>query len=76
MNGVGTFPFGWVREPGGENWQIIWDQKTNVLFARGTKSKEVLEIGKLPTWVEAKAFADEVIENPARYLTRPADKAV
>lgn len=76
LDGVGTFPFGWVREPGGENWQIIWDQKTRVLFAKGAKSKEVLEIGTLSTWIEAKAFAGEVMENPGRYLSRPAGKAV
>mgnify|MGYP007106206708 FL=1 len=76
MNGVGTFPFGWVREHGVENWQIIWDQKTKVVFAMGVKSKEVLEIGKSSTWVDAKAFADEVMESPERYLARPAGKAV
>lgn len=76
MDGVGTFPFGWIRESGGENWQIIWDQKTKVLFAKGTKSKEVLEIGKSSTWVDAKAFADEVMESPGRYLARPEGKAV
>ena len=76
MDGVGTFPFGWVREHGGENWQIIWDQNTKVVYAMGVKSKEVLEIGKSSTWVEAKSFADDVMETPERYLTRPAGKAV
>ena len=76
MGGGGTFPFGWVRESGGENWQIIWDQKTKVVFALGAKSKEVLEIGKSSTWIEAKAFADDVIESHERYLARPAGKAV
>jgi hypothetical protein len=72
MGEVGTFPFGWVRGEGGDNWQIIWDPKTKTVFAEGALSKKVLPLGESPTWEDAKRFADGVISAPANYFHRTA----
>jgi len=69
MGEVGTFPFGWVRGEGGDNWQIIWDLKTKTIFAEGAVSRKVLPLGESPTWEDAKRFADSVIGDPANYLS-------
>ena len=68
MGEVGTFPFGWVRGEGGDNWQIIWDPKTKTVFAEGALSRKVLPLGESPTWDDAKRFADGVISAPATYF--------
>lgn len=68
MGEVGTFPFGWVRGEGGDNWQIIWDPKTKTVFAEGALSRKVLPLGESPTWEDAKRFADGVISAPATYF--------
>ena len=68
MSTVGSFPFGWVRGVRGENWQLIWEPKTNILIAKAAKSKETIELGEMVDWQKAKAFADQVIENPSSYL--------
>jgi hypothetical protein len=70
MGDVGTFPFGWVRGEGGDNWQIIWDPKTKTVFAEGALSKKVLTLGESPTWEDAKRFADVVISDPTNYFHR------
>ncbi len=69
MGDVGTFPFGWVRGEGGDNWQIIWDPKTKAVFAQGAVSKKVLPLGESPTWEDAKRFADGVIGAPGDYFS-------
>ena len=68
MERVGTFPFGWVRGVRGDNWQLIWDPKTNILIASGANTKETIELGEYSSWEEAKAFADKVIEDPSSYF--------
>lgn len=68
MGEVGTFPFGWVRDEGGDNWQIIWDPKTKTVFAEGALSRKVLTLGESPTWEDAKRFADGVISDPRDYF--------
>ncbi len=72
MGEVGTFPFGWVRGEGSDNWQIIWDPKTKTVFALGALSKKVLRLGESPTWEDAKRFADAVISEPGGYFSDPA----
>ena len=69
MGEVGTFPFGWVRGEGGDNWQIIWDPGTKTVFARGAVSKKVLLLGESSTWEEAKRFADGVMREPGGYFS-------
>lgn len=71
MGGVGTFPFGWVRGEGGDNWQIIWDPKTKAVFAEGAVSKKVLRLGESSTWEEAKRLAESVINRPGEYFAGP-----
>ncbi len=71
---VGTFPFGWVRGEARDNWQIIWDPKTNVVFALGALSKEVVELGESYNWSDAKAFADKVMSDPCAYFAEPSDR--
>ena len=36
--------------------------------AKAAKSKETIELGEMVDWQKAKAFADQVIENPSSYL--------
>ena len=68
MSGAGTFPFGWVRDFHKDNWQIIWDSKTKILYAKAAVSKETVRLGESSCWEEAKVFADTVINDPAPYL--------
>lgn len=68
MGDVGTFPFGWIRGFEGENWQIIWDPKSNLIIAQGALSKKVVELGKSEKWMDAKKHADNVINDPASFF--------
>lgn len=72
MGDVGTFPFGWVRREGSDNWQIIWDPKTKTVFAEGAMSKRVLRLGESSTWEDAKRLADAVMSEPGGYFSDPA----
>jgi len=65
---VGTFPFGWVRGFRDDNWQIIWDPKSNIITAEGASSKKVVELGKSSKWMEAKVYADNVIKDPGPFF--------
>jgi hypothetical protein len=65
---MGTFPFGWIRGVGEDNWQILWDTQTKVLYAKGTLSRRVIDIGRSSSWQEAKALADRVRNEPEVYL--------
>lgn len=68
MGEVGTFPFGWVRGFRDDNWQIIWDPKSNVITAKGASSKKVVELGKSAKWMDAKVYADNVIRDPGSFF--------
>jgi intein-encoded DNA endonuclease-like protein len=56
---VGTFPFGWVRGFKDDNWQIIWDPKSNLIVAQGALSKKVMD---------AKKYADNVMRDPESFF--------
>ena len=68
MAEVGTFPFGWVRGFMDDNWQIIWDPKSNVIVAQGAVSKKVIELGKSSQWIDAKKYADNVMRDPQSFF--------
>ena len=55
-----TFPFGWIRGMDDENWQLLWNPKTGIFFAKGALSKRVINLGESSNWVDAKALADKV----------------
>ena len=74
MVGVGTFPFGWVRGMDQDNWQIIWDPKTETIFAKGALSRKVIQVGKSSTWEEAKDLADKIINDPVNFLSTLSDR--
>jgi len=65
---VGTFPFGWVRGFKDDNWQIIWDPKSNLIVAQGALSKEIIELGKSSKWMDAKKYADNVMRDPESFF--------
>jgi hypothetical protein len=65
---VGTFPFGWVREFENDNWQILWNSETRILYAKGVITKRVVNIGQSLTWQEAKNLAVRVQNEPEVYL--------
>ncbi len=68
MAEVGTFPFGWVRGFKDDNWQIIWDPKSNLIVAQGALSKKVIELGKSSQWMDAKKYADNVLRDPESFF--------
>lgn len=68
MGEVGTFPFGWIRDFRGDNWQIIWDPKTELIIAQAAVSKETFELGKSTKWMDAKAYADKVKNDPETFF--------
>jgi intein-encoded DNA endonuclease-like protein len=65
---VGTFPFGWVRGFKDDNWQIIWDPKSNLIVAQGALSKKVIELGRSSQWMDAKKYADNVMRDPESFF--------
>jgi len=65
---MGAFPFGWVRGIEEDNWQILWDPQTKILYAKGALSKRVIDVGRSYSWQEAKALADRVRNEPEIYL--------
>lgn len=74
MIDVGTFPFGWIRGKERDNWQIIWDPKSEMVFTRGALSKKVIRVGKSSTWEDAKVLADKIIEDPDSFLSIISDR--
>jgi hypothetical protein len=68
LGDVGTFPFGWVRGIKDDNWQIIWDPKTELITAHAAVSKKTVELGKSAKWMDAKVYADNVINDPGSFF--------
>lgn len=64
-----TFPFGWIHERDKENWQLLWNSETMILHAKSTTSKRVVNIGRCPSWREAKALAERVQNEPRFHLS-------
>jgi hypothetical protein len=62
-----TFPFGWLRGIEKENWQLLWCPSSRMFFAMGASSKKIISLGESSNWIEAKAFADRVRDNPDVY---------
>ncbi len=65
---LSTFPFGWVRNIGSENWQLLWDSINRRFYAKGAVSKKVIELSEIDDWFESKRFADKVLSDPSKYL--------
>lgn len=59
---------------GQDNWQIIWDPKTETVFVKGTLSGKVIQAGKSSTWQEAKVLAEKIIEQPEGLLSGVSDR--
>lgn len=60
MGNLVTFPFGWVKGMDDENWQLLWNPETGILFAKSALSKREVNLGESFNWVDAKALADKV----------------
>jgi hypothetical protein len=65
---MATFPFGWLRGIEDDNWQILWDSQTRILYVKGALSKRVIDLGQPSTWQEAKSLADRVRSEPELYI--------
>ena len=65
---MGTFPFGWIREIEGDNWQLLWSSETSILYAKGVISKRIVNIDQSRSWQEAKTLALRVQNEPEIYL--------
>jgi hypothetical protein len=65
---VSSFPFGWIRNIDSENWQLLWNSINKDFFVKATRTKKILILTKLDTWIEAKKFADKVKNCPADYF--------
>ena len=61
---MGYFPFGWVRDHRDDNWQIVWDSESGVLFVKGAISKEQYDAASFTDWVDAKQFANTLLTDP------------
>jgi len=62
-----VFPFGWIRGVNDENWQILWNPLTGVIYVKGAISKKIVKLGKSSTWSGAKAFAQMAQNDPEVY---------
>ena len=60
----GFFPFGWLRDFRGDNWQIFWNKETGDLFLKATLEDTLVKVGEAFDWMEAKKKADSLMENP------------
>ena len=69
----GFFPFGWLRDFQGDNWQIFWNKKTGDLFLKATRENTLVKVGEASDWMEAKKKADFLMENPDSVATQFAD---
>jgi len=69
----GFFPFGWLRDFQGDNWQIFWNKKTGHLFLKATAKNTLVKIGEAPDWAEAKKKADFLMQNPGSVTIETAD---
>jgi hypothetical protein len=65
---MATFPFGWVRGIEKDNWQILWDSETKIIYVKGASSKRVIHLGHSSSWEEAKTLADRVGNEPGLYM--------
>lgn len=65
---LSTFPYGWVKNIDSENWQLLWDSINNKFYAKGARSKKVIELAEITDWFESKKFADQVLSNPSKYF--------
>ena len=65
---MGVFPYGWVRELGGDNWQLMWNSDTKAFYAKGAILEKIIDIGKADSWQEARALASKVQDKPEEYL--------
>lgn len=70
---MGTFPFGWIRKLNEDNWQLLWNSETRILYAKGAITKKVVSIGHPSTWREAQALATRVQNEPEVYLSLVED---
>ena len=61
------FPFGWIRGVESDNWQLLWNPVSGVFFAKGAISRKVIDLGESSTWIDAKAFADRILNEPKVY---------
>jgi hypothetical protein len=66
------FPFGWIRDFGGDNWQVLWCPDTGVVFLKAAKCKRVIDIGRASGWLEAKRFAQAIVSEPSMVAERLA----
>ena len=62
------FPFGWIRGVEDDNWQLLWNPVTGAFFAKGAISKKIFNLGESSSWVDAKAFADKILNEPGIYI--------
>ncbi|NIQ16845.1 MAG: hypothetical protein GTO02_21425 [Candidatus Dadabacteria bacterium] len=63
MQTMSTFPFGWIRNYNNDNWQIIWNKETYEIYLKGSEKKEFKKLGKCKNWIDAKNFADKIIDD-------------
>lgn len=69
----GFFPFGWLREFRGDNWQILWNKKTGKIFLKATAKDTLAKVADAPDWTRAKEKADSIMENPDLVAETVAD---
>ena len=67
MNNSGTFPFGWIREVRGDNWQIIWSPSSGNIYLKAVTSNDIVEFDYAESWEDAKSKCDKLISSPDTY---------
>lgn len=69
----GFFPFGWLREFRGDNWQILWNKKTGDIFLKATAKDALARVASASDWTRAKEKADSMMEDPGSVAETVAD---
>lgn len=65
---MSRFPFGWVRDFEGDNWQILWDPETGSIILKGASGKTEKTISIAYKWTEAKAIAEQIQKCPEDFI--------
>lgn len=71
---MSRFPFGWIRDFEGDNWQILWDSETGSIVLKGASGKTEKAVSIADKWTEAKSIAEQIQQNPEDFIKNSEKK--
>ena len=71
---MSSFPFGWVRDFEGDNWQILWNPETGSIILKAASGKTEKSVSTADKWTEAKAIAEQIQKSPEDFINGSGKK--